>query len=147
MTGSSTAVVRALLDAVDAGDWDRARDLTSEDFEKRTHIVSEPIGREQWLDIHRRLHEAMPDMRHNPSDFHENADRVEFMVRVTGTHTGTLSLPELGVEGIPATGRRVEWQPQSDSFEVRDGKVVGGESQIPPGGGVPGMLEQIGHPL
>ena len=73
--------------------------------------------------------------------------RVEFNLHMSGTHSGALSLPELGVEDIPATGRRVEFPPQSDVFEVRDGKVVGGESTIPPGGGIPGLLEQLGHPI
>jgi predicted ester cyclase len=145
--GGAVAVVRELLDAIDDGDWDRVQELTSPDFEKRSRIAPEPIRRDRWLDMHRRLHAALPDMRHNPSDFRESGGRVEFNLHMAGTHTGTLSLPELGVPDIPATGRRVEFPPQSDVFEVRDGRVVGGESTIPPGGGIPGLLAQLGHPL
>jgi len=52
-------------------------------------------------------------------------------------------LPQLGIEELPATGIEIVSPPNVDTFTLRDGKVTSVQSEMAPGGGFKGMIEQI----
>ena len=136
-------VVRALLAALDAGDFDRVRELTAEDFSTTPVMTGRPMARAEWLSSHAEVHAAFPSMRRNPDHFRSEGDAVHVTLHVTATHDHPVRLPALGIEEIAPTGRRLVVPPHEDTFTLRDGKVVSVRSDIPPGGGLRGMLEQI----
>jgi ketosteroid isomerase-like protein len=72
----------------------------------------------------RAMHEgflaAFPDLRHAVLDYFERDDTVALELRVTGTHTGPLRLPE---GEVTPTGRPVVWE-SVDWMKVRDGLVA-----------------------
>jgi hypothetical protein len=142
----SAAITRAVMTAIEAADWDRARSFLADDF-RFSGPVPTPIDAAIWLGVHRALYDAMPDLRFNPSAFEETADGARFDVALTMTHTGTLTLPPLGINGYAATGRRVSLPPETATVTVLDGKVVSWTNVTPANGGLAGIAQQVGLEL
>jgi len=140
---TNSEVVRKLLDALDAGDFDTARDLIDPDFSTTPHTTGKPMGREEWIQIHRDVHESFPTMRHNPTNFREEGDDVHLQNNPTATNDRPVRLERYGIEDLPATGIEMHAQPNPATFTVRNGKVVHVQSELPDGGGLPGMIDQI----
>jgi len=145
-TDAAAAMTRAVMAAIEAADWDRARSFLADDF-RFSGPVPAPIDAETWLGVHRALYEAMPDLRFNPSAFDETADGARLGVALTSTHTGTLTLPPLGINGYAATGRRVSFPLETATVTVRDGKIVSWANVTPPNGGLAGIAQQVGLEL
>jgi ketosteroid isomerase-like protein len=140
---SGVEVVREVLSALDAGDFARVRELMAPDFETVPVSTGVPMGLEEWLRAHAEMHEAFPSLRRNPSDFSEEGDVVRVWLHISAVHDHPVRLPALGVPEIPPTGLHLRPTPHEDTFVVRDGKVVSVHSDIPAGGGLRGMLDQI----
>jgi SnoaL-like domain len=136
-------VVRKLLDALDTGDFDTARELLAADFAVTPHTTGKPMGREEWIDIHRAVHESFPTIRHNPSDFREDGDEVHIQINTTARNDRPVRLQQFGIEELPATGIEIRSPPNPATFTVKDGVVTGVHSELPPGGGLPGMIDEI----
>jgi ketosteroid isomerase-like protein len=140
---SNSEVVRRLLDALDAGDFDSALDLLAPDFSTTPVSTGVPIGKDEWFRMHKALHENFPTLRRNPSDFREEGDTVVVTLHVTAVNDRPVRLPQLGIDELPATGIEIVSPPNVDTFTLRDGKVTSVSSDMPPGGGFKGMIEQI----
>jgi hypothetical protein len=62
----------------------------------------------------------------------------------TGTHTGGLDLTFMGIPVQPPTGRRVALPEEPVEAYFRDGRMVREVVMKVPGGGLEGVLQQIG---
>ena len=140
---TNVELVRELLKALDAGDEVRVRALVAPDFETIPVSTGVPMGVEEWLRVHGEVHEAFPSLRRNPRDWSEEGDVVRVWLHITAVHDHPVRLPALGVDELPPTGRVLRPTPHQDTFVVRNGKVASVHSDIPPGGGLRGMLDQI----
>lgn len=65
-------------------------------------------------------------------------------MRITGTHTKEMTAPIPGIKNIPATGKAVSMPEEEAYLTVKDGKIIRMELEKVPGGGLPGILKQIG---
>jgi hypothetical protein len=140
---TNSEIVRELLDALDTGDFDTARQLIDPDFSTTPHTTGKPMGREEWIEIHRYVHGSFPTFRHNASNFREEGDDVHIQINATATNDRPVRLERYGIEELPATGIEIHAPPNPATFTVRNGKLVHVHSEILPGGGLPGMIEQI----
>jgi predicted ester cyclase len=136
-------VVRSMLRALDAGDFETVRALLAPDFQTVPVSTGKPVGTDEWLAAHEHLHRTFPDLRRHPRNFRVEGDRVLVDMHITAHNNEPVRWPELGIEELPATGIELRPRPHTDTFTVREGKVVGVHSDIPPGAGLPGMLDQI----
>jgi hypothetical protein len=140
---SAEAAVRSVVAAIEAGRFAQARSLLHDDF-AFSGPVPQPIGPDAWLDVHRALYAAMPDLRFNASSFQATGSGVQFGVALTMTHTGTLDLAPLGVRAFAPTGKSVKLPPERATVIVRDGKLASWSNVTPPDGGLVGIARQIG---
>ncbi len=129
----STALDRADLAAMAA--------LVHDDF-RLEGAGLDGIGKTQFLAAMKAQLDAFTGYSENPTDLAEDGDTVRFTAHVTGTHTGTLALP--GMAPIAPTGRKIALPPEPASVRVRDGKLVAYRVTAVPGGGIDGILAQIG---
>ena len=136
-------LVRSLLRALDDGDFETVRALLAPDFRTVPATTGKVIGREEWLVLHEDLHGSFPDLKRNPRGFRAKGDQVSVTVQITARDIAPIRLARLGIEELPATGIELKVPSHTDTFTVHDGKVVAIHSAIPPGGGLPGMLDQI----
>ena len=115
------AVVRALFDAFDDGDLDRAASMVDEAFELVDIAAGQtfrgPEGCRRWLEIFRT---ALPDARTEIVNAFAQDGRVATEHVGRGTHSGPFVTP---AGTIPVTGRRLELR-LAELYEVRDGKIM-----------------------
>jgi hypothetical protein len=89
----------------------------------------------------------MPDFSYNLAEIHREGRDVGAIIQIIGTHTRDLALSVLGLPPVQATGIAVTLPQVSAVFQVEEGKVLGMQVETVPGGGLTGLLQQIGTEL
>ena len=140
---SAMDVVKEGLAATEAGDFGKLEGMVADDF-AMTGPVPMPVGKREFIGLMMAMLKAMPDWKFNAADFKENGDQVTVPLRITGTHTGELQLPMPGMPAIAATGTKVSLPAEPSTFTVKNGKLTKLEVASTPGGGVMGILSQLG---
>jgi predicted ester cyclase len=143
---SKIDTVRAFSDALEARDFDIAASFLTDDF-VFAGPVPQPIGKQEFLAVQSAFEEAFQDWSFNSHDEVERGDTVTAAVQITGTHSRDLVVPIPGMPPIPATGKRVSLPVEHLTFTFKGDKIASLTSDNTPGGGVPGVLAQIGVPL
>lgn len=140
---NAVETVRAILGAIEACDWERARGYLADDF-TFGGAVPELIGPDAWLGVHRAFAAAMPDFAFNARGIHEEGGAVVGQMQLTGTQTRELALPVPGIAPIPPTGKRVSLPVETITATLRNDKVASFVVSEVAGGGLPGILAQLG---
>jgi predicted ester cyclase len=76
-------------------------------------------GRDALLGMLSAYRTAFPDLRHDVLPHVESDNTIAIELRVSGTHTGPMQMPQ---GTVPATGKHVVWD-SCDYIRVRGGKV------------------------
>ncbi len=139
-------VVKAGLAVVEKGQPAKMLEVFSDDM-VFAGPVPEPVGKREFVGLQSALIAAMPDWKFNATDFKQDGDKVTATAQITGTQTGALNLPMPGFPSIPATGKHVSLPKEGITFIVKDGKIARMEAAKVPGGGVAGVLAQLGVPI
>ena len=134
-------VVKKLEKEISGGDLKKAAEYLAEDF-RFVGVGPQALGREEALGVWTTLRAALPDFDHNLRDLREAANIVYGVVEVTGNHTGTLAIPHGPT--LPATGRKLQNPRERVAITVRNGKVTEWSVEQVPGGGLSGILGQLG---
>lgn len=102
------------------------------------------IGKPEFLGAMKAQLEAFPDYSENPTDMTEDGDVVRFVAHVRGTQRGTLALP--GMAPIAPTGKQIKLPPEPAWVKVSEDRLVLYHVEAVPGGGIRGLLGQLGFP-
>lgn len=143
---SGIDVVKAGLAAVEANDFNKFAGMLSDDM-MFAGPVPKPLGKREFIAVQSALVAAMPDWKFNGADFKEDGDLVHVVLQITGTQTAELKPPMPTMPPVPATGKHVALPKEPATFTVRNGKITRLETESVPGGGVMGVLSQLGVPL
>ncbi|HZU02373.1 MAG TPA: nuclear transport factor 2 family protein [Ktedonobacteraceae bacterium] len=138
--------VKTCITALQSGDIELAASILSDDF-LLTGLTPNPLRKNALLALQGELLTAMPDFSYNLAGIHQEAREVIALIQITGTHTRDLALSVLGLPTIQATGIAITLPQVSTTFEVEEGKVLGMQSEVVPGGGIEGLLQQVGAEL
>lgn len=68
-------------------------------------------------------------------------------MRITGTHSKEMTAPVPGLKNIPATGKAIKMPEEEIYLTTKEDKITRIELKQTPGGGLPGLLKQIGVTL
>jgi SnoaL-like polyketide cyclase len=91
---------------------------------------------------------AFPDHHFGFADFEEKWDSIDCTAEETGTHTGVLDLNPLGIPvSLPPTGKSFRLPKSIYIFHVTGDKVTYYSEEALQGGGLAGILEQLGVKL
>jgi predicted ester cyclase len=107
-------------------------------------VLPQPMPAMEVFNLIRAIHAAFPDLKFEVEQVTVNGNEATVDVQLIGTNTGSLSMPLPGMSGsIPPTGKKVAVK---DVFvvTVQDDKVSHMRVQSPAGGGLPGVLAQLG---
>ncbi len=143
MSGPADPVKR-MVACLEAKDVAQAATHIHDDF-GFSGFGSDPLNKEQFLSLMKALFAAFPDWSYRPRELRADGDAVRFKTQVTATHTGMLAGLDPGMAPLPATGKKVTLPQDQVECTIRDGKVVTMKVDVPEGGGIPGILAQIGH--
>lgn len=138
--------VKTFMTALQAGDLELAAQYMSDDF-SMSGWTAQPIGRGEFLAMQSALHAAMPDLSYQLQDLREERDGVTGLMALSGTHMQDLSLPMFGIPLIPATGIAVALPQVYVEYTFDDGEVKVMLVEEVRGGGLTGLLQQIGTEL
>jgi len=137
------ATVQALMDAVQMGDFEKAKSYLSDDF-KFSGPVPEPIGGEPWIGMSANLKAAFPDLDYNFNIESVEGNTAHISAELNGTHKGELDLTSMDMGTIPATGKSFQAAHQQGKATVRDGKVTSVAFEPTEGAGLMVILGQLG---
>jgi len=138
---SAREVLFSYTEALDRADLATIAALIHEDF----HLEGaglDGIGKREFLAAMKAQLDAFTGYSENPSDIVEDGSIVHFVAHVTGRHTGTLVLP--GMAAIAPTGRSIALPPEPAWVQVTSDKLLVYHVTKVPGGGIDGILSQIG---
>jgi predicted ester cyclase len=140
---NAAETVKAVLTAIEQQQWDTARSYLADDF-TFSGAVPQPLSADAWLGVHRALAAAMPDFSFNARDFREDGGKVYLTVAITGTQTRELALPVPGIPALAPTGKRVSMPAEACIATMSGDKLVDYNVSQVDGGGLPGILAQLG---
>ena len=145
---SAIDTVNTYMTALQSGDIELAADTMSDDF-VMSGFASKELNKNQFLSTYSNLLASMPDLSFNMADELSEADgTVQVEIEITGTHLNQLSLPVLGIQPIEPTGLAVTLAQAKTTYHVNgENKVTRMEMQPVVGGGLEGLLQQVGAEL
>jgi hypothetical protein len=135
---SALDVVKGGFAAAESKDWKKFEGYLADDF-VFSGATPQPVGKKEFVGLQMALQAAMPDWNFNAS-----GDKVTVDMRITGTQTQELSLPMPGFPKVPATNKKVSLPSQPGTYTVKGDKLVSLEVKEVQGGGLPGILAQLG---
>jgi hypothetical protein len=140
---SNLEVAKRFADLLEAGDVKGLQPLLADDF--RAKGATRELTKQQALGYLQIFFTAFPDHRFGFTDFEEKGDWVHCTGQETGTHKGALDLNPFGVPiSLPPTGKSFQLPKSVYSFRVAGDKVMDYTEESVQGGGLAGILEQLG---
>lgn len=106
--------------------------------------VPQPIKRDEYVTLLKNLVGGCPDWNFHARDFTVSGDTVKVTVAITGTQSRTLPGLMPGMEALTPTNKRFILPEEHISFKVRGDKIFECSVDKVPGGGVMGILTQLG---
>ena len=143
MSGTADPVKR-MIAYLEAKDAVQAATYMGDDFQF-SGFGSDPLNKEQFVSLMKTLFTAIPDWSYHPRELRSEGDSVRFRTQVTGTHSGMLVGLNPGMAPIAATGKKINLPQDQVECTVRDGKVATMKVASEEGGGISGIVTQIGH--
>lgn len=135
--------VQTLLDAIQKGDFKMAKSLLSPDF-KFSGPVPEPINGDNWLGMSTNLKKAFPDLDYHFHVTGADGDVVKITAQLKGTHTNDLDVSAMNMGVIPATKKSFANPLEHGKLTVKGDKVTSWAVEPISGGGLMGILGQLG---
>jgi len=143
---NSTEIVQTFITALQWGDMEVAVSRIADDF-VFSGWTPQPLDKGEFLAMHSELKGAMPDYSFHLSNVQEGDEGVEAFIQITGTQMRDLSLPTFGVPLIRYTGIDVSLPQVRTNFSLAGDKITEMRVESVPGGGLTGLLQQIGTEL
>ena len=140
---SNLDVAKRFADLLETGDVQGLQPLLADDF--RAKGATRELVKPQALGYLQLFFTAFPDHRFGFTDFEEKGDWVYCTGQETGTHQGVLDLNPFGMPILlPPTGKSFQLPKSVYSFRVAGDKVTHYNEEGVHGGGLAGILEQVG---
>ena len=136
-------IVQTLLDSVQKGDFEKAKSLLTDDFQF-SGPVPEPVTKDSFLGMTASLKIAFPDRDYHFKVIGADDDVVRTTSQLSGTHRGSFDLTDMNMGVIPATKKSFINPNERGKVTVRGGKVTSWVVESIAGGGLMGILGQLG---
>ena len=143
---SNLETAKKAADLLETGDLKGLQALLADDF--RAKGATRELTKGQALGYLQLFFTAFPDHRFGFADFEEKGDLIQCTGQETGTHTGVLDLNPLGRPiSLPPTGKSFKLPKCVFTFRVAGDQVTFYGEETVTGGGLAGILEQLGMKL
>ena len=142
-TMSSIDFVKSWQSAFASGNLEYLREHSTADF-TLSGAAPQPLSMREFTELLPYIIKAFSDWKFNATNYKQVGERVSCSVRITGTHSGVLNLPMMNIHGFQPTGKRVRLPLEENTYVLRDGKLARLVVEKVEGGGIPGILVQVG---
>ena len=143
---SNLEVAKRFAEFLETGDVQGLQTLLTDDFQAKGG--TRELNKQQALGYLQMFFTAFPDVRFDFADFEEKGDLIQCTSQETGTHLGVLDLKPFGMPvSLPPTGKSFKLPKSINTFRVAGDKVTYYGEEAVQGGGLAGILEQLGVKL
>jgi hypothetical protein len=143
---SNLEVAKKFANLLESGDVKGLQALMADDFQAKGG--TRELSKRQALDYLKIFCTAFPDVRYGFTDFEEKGDVIQWTGQETGTHLGVLELKPSGIPvSLPPTGKSFKLPKSKYTVRVAGDQIVFYGEEAVQGGGLAGILEQLGVKL
>jgi hypothetical protein len=140
---SNLDVAKKFADLLESRDVKGLQDLLADEFSAKG--PTRELTKQQTLDYLQIFFTAFPDHSFSFTDLEEKEGAIYYTGQETGTHQGVLDLQPFGMPiSLPATGKTFKLPRSVYTFRVVGDKVTYYSEEAVKGGGLAGILEQLG---
>jgi hypothetical protein len=138
---------KAFMTALEGQEFQEASDYLNEDF-LFSGWTPQPLNKQNFLDTFKNLKEGIPGLIFNLHNVSDNANhQVNGTIKIAGYQSDSFILPALGTPPIPQMARSVSLPSEEVTFVLNNGKISQMQVHLVEGGGIQGLLEQLGIDL
>jgi len=134
------------MDAVQKGDYDKAKILLSDDFQFKG-LIRRPINGRTWLKMIASLRMAFNGLNYHFKVDSAHGNIVNTTSQMSGNNRGAFDLTGLNMGVISATNRDFSTPTEKIKVTVRDNKVSSWVVEPTEGAGLTAILKQLGVKL
>ena len=136
-------ITTQILDAIERGNVRSMAKYFTDDF---SFTGPMPVAQDktQFMDMMTKITNAVPDWKFNRHDLEVEGQSVHVPVQVTGTKTRRLPALMPGMSELQPTNRSFQIPSETLHVTFRGDRISNIHVDPVPGGGIPGMLEQLG---
>ena len=117
----------------------------ADNFQVTNSVGEPPMDKSTWLGMEPLVLASFPDMEYVIEEIKEEGDGVRLTGHFTGTFTNDLDLSAMGMEVIPASGKKITWPNASELISVEDDKITRWHIlDTGPDAGMAGFLRALG---
>ncbi len=139
-------VAKRVADLLESRDVPGLQAVMTEDFRAKGPTLE--LNKQQTLGYLQILFTAFPDHRFGLTDFEEKGDLIYCTGQETGTHQGVLDLRPFGLTvSLSPTSKSFKLPQSVFTFRVAGEKLTYYSEEAVKGGGLAGILEQLGVKL
>jgi len=131
------------MDSIQKGDFENAKTMLADDFQF-SGPIPEPINAKAWLEMSVSLKTAFPDLNYHFKVIGADGDVVKSTSQMSGTHSGSFVLTGMNMGVIPATKKSFANPLEHGKITVKGDKVTSWAVEPISGGGLMGILSQLG---
>ena len=139
----NSKIVEEVLTGLERNDFTKVEPYFSNDM-KVTGVTPVPLGVNEFFGTMKALVTGIPDWKFNYKIGSESKNIVEIKVKITGTQTREIPSFIPGVKNIAPSNRTIRMPEEKGTFTFNNGKIINFNSEKVAGGGVPGLLKQLG---
>ena len=148
MNTRAAEIVTAFMEALEAKEFDKGATYLSDDFQF-TGSTPQLLNKDQFIRLSSELAEGMPNLSYHFHDLQEVEEQLEgnrerATIQITGTQVNSFELVPLSLPTIPETGLPVSLPEAHWEYLVRGDTITAIDVEQVPGGGISGMLQQLG---
>ena len=143
---SKLEVAQKVADLLESRDVKGLQALMADDFKAKGPTLE--LTKQQTLGYLQIFFTAFPDHRFGFTDFEEKEGVIYCTGQETGTHKGVLDLKPFGMPvSLPPTGKSFKLPKSVFTFRIVGDRVTYFSEEAVKGGGLAGILEQLGVKL
>jgi predicted ester cyclase len=136
-------IVKALMDAVQKGDFEDAGSMLSDDF-RFSGPIPTPINAKAWLNMSANMKTAFPDLDYHFKVIGTEGDVVKTTTQLSGTHHAPFDLTGMDMGLIPATHKTFSAALQKTKITVKENKISSWAVEPTEGADLTAVLDQLG---
>ncbi|GLV57501.1 hypothetical protein KDH_43370 [Dictyobacter sp. S3.2.2.5] len=142
-----TDIVRNFMSALDDNNLDTAANYLADDFQF-SGWTPMPLDKNGFLGMFKDIKEGIPGLLFNLHNVLEQSEnRVTGTMQIKGYQTDSFIIPILGTPPIPQTANSVSLPTEDVTYQLNDSGIVAMVVQHTSGGGITGLLRQLGIDL
>jgi hypothetical protein len=143
---SNLETAKRAADMLETRDLKGLQALLADDFKAKG--ATRELTKQQTFGYLQIFFTAFPDHRFGFADFEERDGVIYCTGQEIGTHTGVLDLKPFGIPlSLPPTGKSFKLPKSAFTFRVAEDQVTYYGEEAVKGGGLAGILEQLGVKL